>query len=62
MRCAQELARREGIFVGTTSGATLAGALQIAREAEPGSTILCMLPDTGECCLSTPLLWMWPRR
>jgi cysteine synthase A len=55
MRCAQELARQEGIFVGTTSGATLAGALQIAREAAPGSTILCMLPDTGERYLSTPL-------
>jgi cysteine synthase A len=55
MRCAQELARKEGIFVGTSSGATLAGALQIAREAPAGSTILCMLPDTGERYLSTPL-------
>jgi cysteine synthase A len=55
MRCALDLARQEGIFVGTTSGATLAGALQIAREAPAGSTILCMLPDTGERYLSTPL-------
>jgi cysteine synthase A len=43
------------LFVGTTAGATFAGALQIAREAPAGSTILCMLPDTGERYLSTPL-------
>jgi cysteine synthase A len=55
MRCARELAQQEGLFVGTTAGATFAGALQIAREAPAGSTILCMLPDTGERYLSTPL-------
>ena len=53
-RC-RELARREGVFVGISSGATLAGALQIARRAAPGTNILCMLPDTGERYLSTPL-------
>jgi cysteine synthase A len=51
----QELARREGIFVGITSGATFAGALKIAAEAPAGSNILAMLPDTGERYLSTPL-------
>jgi cysteine synthase A len=55
MRCAKELASKEGIFVGITSGGTFAGALRIAAEAEKGSTILCMLPDTGERYLSTPL-------
>jgi cysteine synthase A len=55
MRCARELASQEGIFVGTSSGATFAGALKIADEAPPGSTILCMLPDTGERYLTTPL-------
>jgi cysteine synthase len=55
LRCSKELARKEGIFVGITSGATFAGALQIAAEAPSGSTILCMLPDTGERYLSTPL-------
>ena len=55
MRCSQELATQEGIFVGITSGATFAGALEIAREAKQGSNILCMLPDTGERYLSTPL-------
>ena len=48
IRCAKELATREGIFVGITSGATLAVALKIAGEAEKGSTILALLPDTGE--------------
>jgi cysteine synthase A len=55
IRCSQELATKEGIFVGITSGATLAGALRIAAEAEKGANILCMLPDTGERYLSTPL-------
>lgn len=55
IRLSQELARREGIFAGTSSGATLAGALKVAEDAEPGTTILCMLPDTGERYLSTPL-------
>ena len=52
---AKDLATREGIFVGITSGATFAGALKVAAEAEKGANILCMLPDTGERYLSTPL-------
>jgi cysteine synthase A len=55
MRLSRELAQQEGIFVGTTSGATLAAALQFARHCEPGSNIVCMLPDTGERYMSTPL-------
>lgn len=55
MRSSRELATREGIFVGTSAGASFAAALRIATEAEKGSTILCMLPDTGERYLSTPL-------
>lgn len=55
IRCSQELARKEGIFVGITSGATFAGALKISEQAPKGTTILCMLPDTGERYLSTPL-------
>jgi cysteine synthase A len=55
LRCSSELASKEGIFVGISSGATFAGALEVAREAERGSSILCMLPDTGERYLSTPL-------
>jgi cysteine synthase len=55
MRWSKELARKEGIFVGITSGATFAAALRVCEEAPAGSTILCMLPDTGERYLSTPL-------
>jgi len=55
MKWSQKLATKEGIFVGISSGATFAGALRIAAEAPKGSTILCMLPDTGERYLSTPL-------
>lgn len=55
LRCSSELAKKEGVFVGITAGATFAGAIRIAGEAPKGSTILCMLPDTGERYLSTPL-------
>jgi cysteine synthase A len=49
------LAQKEGIFVGISAGATLTAALQVADQAEKGSVILAMLPDTGERYLSTPL-------
>ena len=55
LHCSRELAQKEGIFVGITSGATLAGALRVCADAPKGATVLCMLPDTGERYLSTPL-------
>ena len=55
MHCSRELAKKEGILVGTSSGATFAGALQLCRDVAKGATVLCMLPDTGERYLSTPL-------
>jgi cysteine synthase A len=55
MRYSRELAQKEGIFVGITAGGTFAGALRVCAEAPKGATILCMLPDTGERYLSTPL-------
>jgi cysteine synthase A len=55
IRCASDLAQKEGIFVGITAGATLAGALKVCAEAPRGANILCMLPDTGERYLTTPL-------
>jgi cysteine synthase A len=55
LKWSRELARKEGIFVGISSGATFAGALQVCEQAAKGATILCMLPDTGERYLSTPL-------
>ncbi|QWP76711.1 cysteine synthase A [Lysobacter sp. K5869] len=50
---ARRLASEEGLFVGISAGATMAAALQVAQNAEPGATILAMLPDTGERYLST---------
>ena len=55
MRSSRELAQKEGIFVGTSAGASFTAALEVCKDAERGSTILCMLPDTGERYLSTPL-------
>ncbi len=55
LRLARELARQEGIFCGTSGGGTFAGAMEVAKSAAPGARILCMLPDTGERYLSTPL-------
>jgi cysteine synthase A len=55
MHWSKELAQKEGIFVGITSGATFAGAIRVCKEAPKGATVLCMLPDTGERYLSTPL-------
>ncbi len=55
LRLSRELAQKEGIFVGISAGATLAGALEVAARAPKGSKILCMLPDTGERYLSTQL-------
>jgi cysteine synthase A len=55
LKCSRDLAQKEGIFVGITAGATLAGALQVCKSAPKGATLLAMLPDTGERYLSTPL-------
>jgi cysteine synthase len=55
LACSKNLAKKEGIFVGISAGGTFAAALQVAAKAPKGSTILCMLPDTGERYLSTPL-------
>ena len=51
----RKLAEGEGIFTGISGGATFATAMQVAEIADPGSVILCMLPDTGERYLSSPL-------
>jgi len=52
---ARRLAREEGIFVGISSGATLAAAIKVAERAPEGSVLLAMLPDTGERYLGTYL-------
>src|SRR3954466_9762181 len=55
MQSSKQLAQKEGIFVGVSAGATFAAALEVAKGAPQGTTILAMLPDTGERYLSTPL-------
>ena len=52
---AKALAQKEGIFTGISGGSTFAVARRIAERAPAGSVILCMLPDTGERYLTTPL-------
>jgi cysteine synthase len=55
MKWARELAQKEGIFTGVSGGSTFAVARQVAERAPEGSVILCMLPDTGERYMTTPL-------
>ena len=55
IKCSKDLALQEGIFCGISSGGTFAAALEVCKSAPAGSNILCMLPDTGERYLSTPL-------
>lgn len=51
----QKLARCDGILTGISGGATVYAAIETAKTAPKGSTIVTMLPDTGERYLSTPL-------
>ena len=55
LRLTRELATREGILAGISSGATIAAGQKILQSAPPGTTVLCILADTGERYLSTPL-------
>jgi cysteine synthase A len=55
VKWAKALAQKEGILTGISGGATFAVSVQIAERAAPGSVILCMLPDTGERYLTTPM-------
>jgi len=52
---ARELATKEGIFCGISSGGTFVAALKVAEKAPNGSVLLAMLPDTGERYFSTIL-------
>jgi len=55
MSTAKDLAKLEGIFCGTSGGATVATALEVCKKAPKGSVVLAMVPDTAERYLSTPL-------
>jgi len=50
---ARDLATKEGIFCGISSGGTFAAALKVAKKAPAGSVLLAMLPDTGERYFTT---------
>ncbi|MEW6771967.1 MAG: cysteine synthase A [Bacillota bacterium] len=52
---ARRLAREEGILAGISSGAAVAGAIKVGEQLGPGTTVLTILPDTGERYLSTAL-------
>ncbi len=56
VEAARLVGRREGILVGTSSGAALWAAMELARRPEnEGKTIVALLPDTGDRYLSTGL-------
>jgi cysteine synthase len=55
LELARRLATEEGILAGISGGATLAGAIDVCKDLPDGANVLCMLPDTGERYLSTPL-------
>jgi O-acetylserine dependent cystathionine beta-synthase len=48
----KELAKREGLLVGSSSGAAFFAALQEAKKAEPGTNIVVIFPDSSERYLS----------
>lgn len=55
IRTAQELASKEGIMCGISSGTNVAAAIQLARKLGEGKTVVTVLPDTAERYFSTPL-------
>jgi cysteine synthase len=55
MKTSLELASKEGIFCGTSGGATAWSALEVCKTAPRGSNVLAMIPDTAERYMSTPL-------
>lgn len=55
IRISQELASKEGIMCGISSGTNVAAALKLARKLGEGKTVVTVLPDTAERYFSTPL-------
>lgn len=55
LRTARDLAAKEGLLVGPSSGATVWAALETAKRLGPGKRVLCIAPDTGERYMSMNL-------
>ncbi|MBR4748934.1 MAG: cysteine synthase A [Abditibacteriota bacterium] len=55
IRISKELASREGILCGISSGTNVAAAIKLARRLGKGKTVVTVLPDTAERYFSTPL-------
>lgn len=55
IQTAQDLARKEGILCGISSGTNVAAALKMAEKLGEGKTVVTILPDTAERYFSTPL-------
>ena len=55
IRTSRELASKEGIMCGISSGTNVAAALKLARKLGKGKTVVTVLPDTAERYFSTPL-------
>lgn len=58
---ARRLAREEGVFAGTSSGANVVAAIRVARELGPGSTVATLMIDSGLRYLSTDVYGAAPR-
>jgi cysteine synthase A len=50
---ARRLAREEGLFAGTSSGANVVAAIQVARQLGPGATVVTLMADSGLKYLTT---------
>jgi len=55
LQTARDLARKEGLMCGISSGTNVAAALKLAQKLGPGKTVVTVLPDTAERYFSTPL-------
>ena len=55
LETAKDLARKEGLMCGISSGSNVAAALAMAKKLGPGKTVVTVLPDTAERYFSTPL-------
>lgn len=55
IKTSQDLARKEGIMCGISSGTNVAAAIELAKKLGKGKTVVTILPDTAERYFSTPL-------